>query len=174
MRWASGWGEIVDQHVDMSAWGSVPRDLRSGDRAKPTEPPRAGTLPHLDAPTMLIVEDAPLIAFDLTETMRELGFDVHAVAASHAEARRAIEQGVPEFAIVDLHLGGRQESIRASEDLLALLDGLGCRCLIFSGDEAACRRMALRFPHFAVVTKPADQTRLASELERLRLSARSV
>lgn len=132
------------------------------------EPPLPDLSADLDAPTMLIIEDAPLIAFDLAETMRELGFAVRDIAADHAEARQAILDDPPQFAIVDLHLGGKQDSIRPSEELLAQLDAIGCRCLIFSGDADACRRMGKRFPHFAVLTKPAERAKLVSTVEALR------
>lgn len=132
------------------------------------EPPLRGLSPRLDAPTMLIIEDAPLIAYDLAETMRELGFEIGAIVATHDEAWQAIRESPPQFAIVDLHLDGKQGNIGPSEDLLAYLEALGCRCLIFSGDAAACLRMSVRFPNFAVVTKPAQTTRLIAEMKRLR------
>lgn len=156
------------RHLEKS--GCVAVAPRGEDDGLPgfAEPPLRGHSLYLDAPTMLIIEDAPLIAFDLAETMRELGFDVRAIAANHEEARQAIEESPPQFAIVDLHLGRKQGNIRPSEELLAQLDAVGCLCLIFSGDEAACRRMGERFPHFAVLTKPAERSKLASKLEALR------
>lgn len=147
---------------------SVPQERGDERGTGFAEPPLPDLVPGLDAPTMLIIEDAPLIAFDLAETMRELGFLVADIAANHAEARRAIADGPPQFAIVDLHLGGKQGNIKPSEELLAELDAIGCRCLIFSGDAAACRRMGERFPNFAVLTKPAERATLIGTLKALR------
>ena len=122
-----------------------------------------------DSPRMIIVEDAPLIALDLAETMRDLGFDVRATAFTHEQALSEIERSVPQFAVVDLHLGVGENGLRQGEALLAMLDERGCRCLVFSGDEQACSRVAARYPHFSVLSKPAQPERLVREMQKLRL-----
>ncbi|HET7409785.1 MAG TPA: hypothetical protein VFJ13_06265 [Paracoccaceae bacterium] len=132
------------------------------------EAPLAPLHPTSDAPRMVIVEDAPLIALDLAETMRELGFDVRATAFTHEQALTEIERTVPQFAIVGLHLGVGEGDVDRGEALLELLDELGCRCLIFSGDEEACRRVAARYPHFPVLSKPAQPETLVAEIQKLR------
>lgn len=134
------------------------------------EKPMAPSHRTADAPRMMIVEDAPLIAVDLAETMRELGFDVQATAFTHDQALTEIERTAPQFAIVGLHLGLGENGVRQGEALLELLDGLGCRCLVFSGDEEACRRVAERYPHFSVLSKPAQPETLVAEIEKLRAS----
>lgn len=121
-----------------------------------------------DAPRMVIVEDAPLIALDLAETMRDLGFDVRATAFTHEQALAEIERSVPQFAVIDLHLGVGENGVQQGETLLEMLDERGCRCLVFSGDDAACSRVAERFPHFSVLAKPAQPDRLVREMQRLR------
>lgn len=122
-----------------------------------------------DAPRMVIVEDAPLIALDLAETMRDLGFDVRATAFTHEQALAEIERAVPQFAVVDLHLGVGENGVRQGEALLAMLHERGCRCLVFSGDQQACARVAERYPSFSVLTKPAQPDRLVQEMQKLRL-----
>lgn len=129
----------------------------------------AGSMPlSADAPRMIIVEDAPLIALDLAETMRDLGFDVRATAFTHEQAIAEIERTGPDFAVVDLHLGAGENGVRDGESLLGILDERGCRCLVFSGDEAACARVARRYPNFAVLSKPAQPDRLVAEMQKLR------
>jgi two-component system, response regulator PdtaR len=119
------------------------------------------------APKMIIVEDAPLIALDLAETMRDLGFDVRATAFTHDQALAEIEQSVPDYAVIDLHLGVSPDG-RDGEALLSMLNARGCRCLVFSGDDSACRRVAEQYPEVSVLTKPAQPGVLAREIERLR------
>ena len=121
-----------------------------------------------DPPRMVIIEDAPLIALDLAEAMRELGFDVRATAFTHEQALAEIQQAQPHFAIIDLHLGPGESGVRQGEALLDLLDGIGCRCLIFSGDAAACRRVAGHYPHFPVLLKPARPEMLVAAVQKLR------
>ncbi len=119
------------------------------------------------APKMIIVEDAPLIALDLAETMKDLGFDVRATAFTHDQALAEIERSVPEYAVIDLHLGVSRDG-RDGEALLSMLDAHGCRCLVFSGDDTACRRVAELYPRVSVLAKPAQPGALAHEIERLR------
>jgi ActR/RegA family two-component response regulator len=129
--------------------------------ARPLAHPAAGM------PRMIIVEDAPLIALDLAETMKDLGFDVSATAFTREQALAHIEEAAPDFAVIDLHLGMAQDG-RDGEALLSMLSARGCRCLVFSGDEDACRRVAAHYPQVSVLTKPAQPGMLAREIERLR------
>ncbi len=121
-----------------------------------------------DAPRLVIVEDAPLIALDLAETMRDLGFDVRATAFTHEQALAEIERSAPQFAVIDLHLGVGENGVQHGEALLAMLDERGCRCLVFSGDEAACTRVAAQYSHFSVLAKPAQPDQLMREMQKLR------
>lgn len=121
-----------------------------------------------EAPRMVIVEDAPLIALDLAETMRDLGFDVRATAFTHEQALAEIERTSPQFAVVDLHLGVGETGLRKGEELLEILHQRGCRCLVFSGDELACRRVAERYSNFSVLSKPAQPEKLVREIQKLR------
>ncbi len=123
-------------------------------------------------PKMMIVEDAPLIALDLAETMKDLGFDVSATAFTHEQALTEIERSVPDYAVIDLHLGVSHDG-RDGEALLSVLNARGCRCLVFSGDDTACRRVAEHYPRVAVLAKPAQPGALAREIERLRQLPRS-
>jgi ActR/RegA family two-component response regulator len=119
------------------------------------------------SPRMIIVEDAPLIALDLAETMKDLGFDVRATAFTHEQALAEIAQSVPDFAVIDLRLGMAGDG-RGGESLLSVLSARGCRCLVFSGDEDAIRRVAEDYPQVSVLSKPAQPGMLAREIERLR------
>ena len=156
-------------------------EARIDDDAIPPGLPEAGrspvpgdTAPGVSrAPRMLIVEDAPLIALDLAETMKDLGFEVSATAFTHEQALAEIERSVPDYAVIDLHLGVRRDVLdgrdgRDGETLLSMLAARGCRCLVFSGDDSACRRVAERFPRFSVLAKPAQPEALAREIDRSR------
>jgi ActR/RegA family two-component response regulator len=131
--------------------------------------PPVGAVAHAVAhsPRVIIVEDAPFIALDLAETMKDLGFDVSATAFTHEQALAEIAQAVPDFAVIDLHLGMVGDG-RGGEALLSMLSARGCRCLVFSGDEDAIRRVAEDYPHVSVLSKPAQPGTLAREIERLR------
>jgi ActR/RegA family two-component response regulator len=99
--------------------------------------------------------------------MKDLGFDVRATAFTREQALAEIAEAVPDFAVIDLHLGMAQDG-RDGEALLSVLSARGCRCLVFSGDEDACRRVAEHYPLVSVLSKPAQPGMLAREIERLR------
>lgn len=156
---------------DESAPSSDPTDAGrriEHEAARETnEAPRPVTGRAAGAPRMIIVEDAPLIALDLAETMKDLGFDVGATVFTREQALAEIARSAPDFAVIDLHLGMSQDG-RDGEALLSMLSARGCRCLVFSGDEDACRRVAEDYPQVSVLSKPAQPGMLAREIERLR------
>lgn len=55
-----------------------------------------------ERPTVLVVEDEFIIALDLAETARDLGFDVEGPFGGKQAAFRAIEECMPDFAILDI------------------------------------------------------------------------
>lgn len=55
-----------------------------------------------DTPRVLVVEDEFIIALDLMETVQEMGFQVDGPHAGKQSAITAIEQQMPDFAILDI------------------------------------------------------------------------
>jgi ActR/RegA family two-component response regulator len=158
---------IFDETASSAEPTEAGRPLEPDGAHEPRGAARLLTHPAAASPRMIIVEDAPLIALDLAETMKDLGFDVRATAFTHEQALAQIEEAAPDFAVIDLHLGMAQDG-RDGEALLSMLSARGCRCLVFSGDEDACRRVAAHYPQVSVLTKPAQPGMLAREIERLR------
>lgn len=58
---------------------------------------------EMDGPSLLLVEDDPLLAQTLARALGRRGYLVE-VCHTTGEARRAIERSAPEFAVVDLRL----------------------------------------------------------------------
>ncbi|WP_137179318.1 HWE histidine kinase domain-containing protein [Roseomonas sp. AR75] len=62
----------------------------------------------LDGRRILVVEDEPLVAMDVEQTLRDLGAAVIGPAGTVAEALRLVEQaGMPDAAVLDVNLGGQ-------------------------------------------------------------------
>ena len=53
---------------------------------------------------VLVMEDQALLGFVLGEVLEELGYDVLAIAATHADAAAAARKARPDLMIVDVHL----------------------------------------------------------------------
>ena len=68
-------------------------------------------------PCVLIVEDEPLIALDLQDTMLALGFYVCGVAHTQAGARSLADNDHPDVILMDVSLEGGREGIEAARSL---------------------------------------------------------
>ncbi|SOH94745.1 Response regulator receiver domain-containing protein [Monaibacterium marinum] len=67
---------------------------------------------------VLIIEDEPLIAMDLSHIVQELGHDVIAVARTRDEAVTAVTDLTPDLILADVRLADGSSGIDAVEDIL--------------------------------------------------------
>ncbi len=74
------------------------------------------------ATDVLIIEDEPIIALDLTRLVRELGHRVTATAATRTEAVTAAEKTKPGLVLADIHLADGSNGMDAAADILTILD----------------------------------------------------
>jgi DNA-binding NtrC family response regulator len=112
---------------------------------------RAG--PH-DRPTVLVVEDEFIIALDLSETVRDLGYHVEGPFADKANAFIAIDQEMPDCAILDVQT--------ADGEVYPLADALADAGvpIIFHSGHVAPTDIAERYPHAQACAKPCPPDRL--------------
>ena len=91
----------------------------------PTEriqPLLADALAEIDRQTrtrVLIIEDEPLIAMDLSGIVQELGHEVAAVARTRADAVEAANKEQPGLVLADIQLADGSSGIDAVKDILA-------------------------------------------------------
>ena len=64
---------------------------------------------------ILIVEDQRLIAADLENTLKKLGYEVVANVSSGEDAISASGQAQPELVLMDVRLRGEMDGIHAAE-----------------------------------------------------------
>lgn len=69
---------------------------------------------------ILIVEDEALIAADLGDALQHQGFEIVGMVATAERALQTIEQGVPDLALLDIHLRGRGDGIDVGRKLREL------------------------------------------------------
>lgn len=111
---------------------------------------------------VLVVEDEPIVAMDLAETMSEGGADIVGPCSTVREARQLIRDQAIDVAILDVNL--------KDGDLTPVLEALRARdvpVLVYTGGELPTR-LRERHPDLIVLRKPLQPGRLMLELKRLR------
>ncbi|MBO0749811.1 MAG: response regulator [Porphyrobacter sp.] len=109
---------------------------------------------HRERPCVLVVEDEFIIALDLSETVRDLGFRVEGPFADQENAFIAIDQQMPDCAILDVKT--------ADGEVYPLADTLAEAGvpIIFHSGHVVPDHIAERYPDAQVCTKPCPPDRL--------------
>jgi DNA-binding NtrC family response regulator len=107
-------------------------------------------------PTVLVVEDEFIIALDLSETVRDLGFKVEGPFADNQNAFVAIDEELPDCAILDVKI--------ADGEVYPLADALADAGvpLIFHSGHIPPVEIAERYPQAQACAKPCPPDRLIS------------
>ncbi len=71
----------------------------------------------MSKPTILIVEDEPLIADDIAETLEANGFTVCDIVDEAEDALNAVAKYSPDLALLDINIEGDQDGISLAEQL---------------------------------------------------------
>ncbi len=115
------------------------------------------------AKSVLILEDEPLIAWDIEEELTSRGWQVLDTCSSVAKAMAAVDRRAPDLAVLDINLGNE-----TSFDLARHLDALGVVVVFLSGASGDARPDDLQT--MPICPKPVDYNFLQATL--LRLAAR--
>lgn len=65
----------------------------------------------MNQPSILVVEDEPIIADDIAMNLEDFGYVVNGIVASVDEAIEAINKSAPQMALVDINLEGEKDGI---------------------------------------------------------------
>ncbi|MSU90039.1 response regulator [Rhodobacteraceae bacterium 2CG4] len=176
----TGFGSDMLGHViDKQLGGEIVRDFSGGRlvctlrlplrRAGQADAPRQpagddGTAPARDAPSaqrILVVEDDPIVAMDLADTLETLGYTVVATAHNVASALTSLHKTPPDLAVIDINLG-RETSEPIARELLAR----GIPFLLSTGYEAEADPESV-FASQPRIIKPFSSTELKERLGAL-------
>ncbi|MGB3797963.1 MAG: response regulator [Alteraurantiacibacter sp.] len=116
----------------------------------------------IEQTTVLVVEDEVIIALDLTETVRDMGFRVEGPYATRGHAMIAIDQDMPDFAILDV--------MTADGEVFPLADELTKAGvpIIFHSGHFTKREIAERYPNAQAAEKPCPPDRLIAMIEKAK------
>ena len=108
----------------------------------------------------LIVDDEFLIAFDLEASMRELGFDVCAVASNERDAMELAMNDPPDVVVMDVYIGGTRAGIEAGRWLREVC-GVPVVFVTAHSDDGTLERIHDVVPGAPVLSKPVYRENLA-------------
>lgn len=107
-----------------------------------------------DQPKVLVVEDEFIIALDLSETVRDLGYKVEGPYANRDHAFIAIDQEMPDVAILDVMTG--------DGEVFPLADALteAGVPIIFHSGHCEPKEISARYPNAQACAKPCPPSKL--------------
>ena len=114
--------------------------------------------PH-ERPKILVVEDEFIIALDLSETVQDLGYDLEGPFEGNEEAFEAIEDDLPDAAILDV--------FTADGEIYPLADKLVAAGvpIIFHSGHVPPEEVRNRYPDAQACSKPCPPDRLIGALQ---------
>ena len=108
----------------------------------------------------LIVDDEFLIAFDLEDSMRELGFDVCTMASNEKDAIELAKSNTPDVVLMDVYLGGTRAGIETARWLREVC-GVPIVFVTAHSDDGTLERIHDVVPGAPVLSKPVYRETLA-------------
>ena len=114
---------------------------------------------HHERPTVLVVEDEFIIALDLSETVKDLGFDLEGPFEGNEDAIEAIEEDMPDLAILDV--------FTADGEVYPLADRLveAGVPIIFHSGHVPPEEVRIRYPQAQACSKPCPPDRIIDALQ---------
>lgn len=112
---------------------------------------------------ILIVEDEMIVAMDLANKLRGLGYTVCGSAVSGEDALTLVREQSPNLVLMDIHLAGVMDGVEAASQIHQECD-VPVIYLTAHADRATLDR-AKRTEPFGYIIKPFDESELESHIE---------
>lgn len=112
---------------------------------------------------ILVVEDEPLVASDISNQLRDVGFDVVGIAGNGQIALQMLSANLPDAALLDISLGGEPDGIEVAHEINKLY-GIPFVFLTSHADRGTIERVKETRPA-GYLLKPFDENDLLTSLE---------
>ena len=112
---------------------------------------------------VLIVEDESIVAKDIQNTLRSLGYGVSAIASSGEEAIKKAAETHPDLALMDIVLGGDIDGVEAAAQIRARFD-IPVVYLTAYADDNTLQRAKIAEP-YGYILKPFQERELHTTIE---------
>jgi len=113
--------------------------------------------------SILVVEDERIVATDIQQMLRELGYDAFAIAASAEEALARASERCPDLVLMDIRIKGTRDGITTAE-LLKAQFGVSVVYLTAHADDGTLDRAKRTEPH-AYLLRPVRSAELRIAVE---------
>lgn len=113
--------------------------------------------------TILIVEDETIVAADLENKLKQMGYEVAGITSQGLEAVEMAQRLDPQLILMDIQLEGLLDGIKAAEMILNRQD-VPVVFLTAHSDPATLARAKLTGP-FGYILKPFDDRELVTQIE---------
>lgn len=113
-------------------------------------------------PTVIIVNDDPALAIELSVLLKKNGYTVSATVSSGEDAVKSETSGHPAIVLIDLSIPGRLDGIAMAEQIQAKLNS-PVIFIVSSEDEA--KHAKAKHPEYGYISKPFDEWELRIVLE---------
>ena len=115
---------------------------------------------------IFIVEDEVIVADDIAETLKGLGYDVAGTAKYGETAIRDVAELKPDLVLMDIHLAGKMDGVQAAGEIHKTSD-VPVIYLTAYADRALLDRAKLTEP-YGYLVKPYEERQLQSIIEMAR------
>ena len=112
---------------------------------------------------ILVVEDENIVAKDIENSLKSLGYAVSAVVSSGEEAVKRAEDTHPDLVLMDIVLRGEMDGVQAAEQIYDQLN-IPVVYLTAYADEKTLQRAKMTEP-FGYIIKPFEERELRSTIE---------
>lgn len=117
----------------------------------------------MEKPAIFIVEDEAIVANDIEDTLKCLGYTVPGIAKSGEIAIEKIKEVKPDLVLMDIHLAGKMDGVQTAEELHKISD-IPVIYLTAYSDEKLLDRAKLTEP-YGYLIKPYSERELKSVIE---------
>jgi len=118
---------------------------------------------------ILVVEDEKIVALELTERLKGMGYEIVASVSSGKEAIKNAGEHTPNLVLMDIKLNGEMDGIEAATEIRARFR-IPIVYLTAHTDEATLQRAKASEP-FGYLLKPFEERELRTTLEMVILRA---
>jgi len=112
---------------------------------------------------ILIVEDETIVAKDIEQSLRALGYQVLGIAVTGAAALQLAEEAAPDLILMDIKLKGEMDGIATAERIRKRFD-LPVVLLTAFSDEGTLQRAKVTEP-FGYLLKPFEERELHTSIQ---------